>query len=68
MDPFTWFLIAAGVVIVGALVWLAVRKPSRGIDEGVASRNRGQALGEAEYQGRPPRGGQDGGIGGIGGF
>ena len=66
MDPFTWFLIALGVVIVGAVVWLAVNKSSRGVDEGVANRNRGEALGKAEYQGRPPHGGQDGGP--LGGF
>ncbi|MFE4000390.1 hypothetical protein ACIO3S_12975 [Nocardioides sp. NPDC087217] len=65
MDPFTWFLIAAGVVFIGAIVWLVLRKPSGGIDESVASRNRGQALGEAEYQGRPHHGGSDGGISGV---
>ncbi|NYI77775.1 hypothetical protein [Nocardioides panzhihuensis] len=64
MDPFTWFLIALGVVIVGAVVWLAVKRPSRGIDESAAIRNRGQAMGKAEYHNRQPRGGQDGGISG----
>ena len=51
MDPFTWFLIALGVLIVGVVVWQVVRKPSRGVDEAVADRNRGQALGKAEYNG-----------------
>lgn len=64
MDPFTWVLIALGVVIVGAVVWLAVKKPSRGIDESVAARNRGQAAGNAEYHNRQPRSGQDGGVSG----
>ncbi|MFE7225994.1 hypothetical protein ACFU7D_14485 [Nocardioides sp. NPDC057577] len=61
MDPFTWFLIAVGVVIVGAIVWQAVRKSSRGVDEAVANRNRGQALGKGEYYGGPPHGGSDAG-------
>lgn len=66
MDPFTWFLIAVGVVIVGAVVWLAVRKSSRGVDEAVANRNRGQALGNAEYYGGKHHGSSDGGSGGLG--
>ncbi|MER7605282.1 hypothetical protein [Nocardioides sp. NPDC127503] len=61
MDPFTWFLIAAGVVIVGAILWLAVRKSSGGVDEAVANRNRGQALGKGEYYAGPPHGGSDAG-------
>jgi hypothetical protein len=51
VDPFTWFLIALGVLIVGVVVWRAVRKPSRGVDEAIANRNRAQALGNAEYYG-----------------
>jgi hypothetical protein len=51
VDPFTWFLIALGVLIVGAVVWQAVRKPSRGVDEAVADRNRGEALVKGEYNG-----------------
>ncbi|MEU4451126.1 hypothetical protein AB0F44_07335 [Nocardioides sp. NPDC023903] len=66
MDPFTWFLIAVGVVIVGAVVWQAVRKSSRGVDEAVANRNRGQALGNAEYHGTKHHGSSDGGTGGLG--
>ncbi|MEU6137178.1 hypothetical protein [Nocardioides sp. NPDC047086] len=66
MDPFTWFLIALGVVVVGAVVWVAVNKSSRGIDEAVANRNRGQALGKAEYHGGKHHGGSDGGSAGLG--
>jgi hypothetical protein len=66
VDPFTWFLIAVGVVIVGAVVWQAVRKSSRGVDESVANRNRSQALGNAEYYGGKHHGSSDGGSGGLG--
>ena len=51
MDPFTWFLIALGVLIVGVVVWQVVRRPSRGVDEAVADRNRSEALGKGEYNG-----------------
>ncbi len=51
MDPFTWFLIALGVLIVGVVAWQMVRKPSRGVDEAVVHRNRTEALGKGEYNG-----------------
>jgi hypothetical protein len=66
MDPFTWFLIIVGVVIVGGGVWQAVRKSSRGVDEFEASRVRGNARGEAElYRGHHNHG-HDGGPYGPG--
>ena len=66
MDPFTWFLIALGVVIVGGVLWQLVRKSSPGIDDPAVNRNKGQALGKAEYYGGQHHGGSDGGS--LGGF
>ncbi len=61
MDPFTWFLIVLGVVIVGAIVWQMTRRSRGGVDDRVVSSNKGQALGKAEYHGRQPHGSSDGG-------
>lgn len=51
MDPFTWFLIVLGILIVGGVLWQVLRKSTRGVDAAVADENRAQATAKAEYNG-----------------
>ncbi|GGU31794.1 hypothetical protein GCM10007979_33530 [Nocardioides albus] len=56
MGPFTWFLIAVGVVIVGAVVWQSVRKSSRGVDESAVNRNTDDTMRKGGSHGVLPPG------------